>query len=63
MIPIPGYPPVTSSVATKIDLLAVSDVLMYSLARVSQLIDFVSWILACARVKTGDVGLFPLLIV
>ena len=43
---------------------------MYLLARVSQLIDRVSQllarvsrILACARVKTVDVGLFPLLII
>ena len=45
-------------------------VLMYSLARVSRLINCVSQLiarvsrlLACARVKTGDVGLFPLLII
>ena len=43
---------------------------MYSLARVSRLLDCVSrllarvsQLLACARVRTGDVGLFNLLIV
>ena len=36
---------------------------MYSFARVSGFIDRVSRLLACARFKTGDVGLFPLLIV
>ena len=43
---------------------------MYSLARVSQLINclsqllaYVSRLLACARVKTGNVGLFSLLII
>ena len=43
---------------------------MYSLARVNRIIDrvsrllaCVSRLLACARVKTGDVGLFSLLIV
>ena len=43
---------------------------MYSLARVSRILDRVSRILArvsrllaCAKVKTGDVVLFPLLIV
>ena len=46
------------------------NVSMYLLARVSQLLDRVSQILArvsqllaCDRVKTGDVGLFHLLIV
>ena len=44
--------------------------LMYSLARVSrlvyhriQLLDCVSRLLACARVKTVDVGLSPLIII
>ena len=43
---------------------------MYSLARVSQIIDCesqllarVSRLLACSTVKTGDVGLFPLLVI
>ena len=47
-----------------------TSVSMYSLAFVSQLLDHVSQLLdrvsrllACAGVKTRDVGLFPLLIV